>query len=180
MLELDFYKNKIQGHKNFGKVYARVHKTKPIDIEGLADHIAEHGSVYTPDICLGVIRKMASCIIELCMKGQPVKLNNLCIFSPAVTSLPAADVDHFDLSIRPKGGDSGNISKVRIQTRTTGLSTNENVTRSATGLLGYTSLAQRIKNGELELSNTKGVYIVGENSNSGGSSGWGDEPVVNP
>ena len=180
MLELDFYKNKIQGHKNFGKVYARVHKKKLINIEGLAEHMAEHGSIYTPDVILGVIRKMAACIKELCMAGQPVKLDNLCIFSPAVTSLPANDVDSFDLSIRPKGGDSGNISKVRIQTRTTGLSTNENVTRSATGLLGYTSLAQRIKNGELELSNTKGVYIVGENSNSGGSSGWGDEPVVNP
>ena len=179
MLELDFYKNKIQGHKNFGKVYARVHKTKPIDIEGLADHIAEHGSVYTPDICLGVIRKMASCIIELCMKGQPVKLNNLCIFSPAVTSLPAADVDHFDLSIRPKGGDSGNISKVRIQCRNTGLSTNDNITRGATGLLGYTSLAQHIKNKELELSSTKGEYLVG-GSNSGGDNGFGDTPVVNP
>ena len=45
--------------------------------------------------------------------------------------------------------------------------------------LGYTSMAQRIKNGEVELSNTKGVYLVG-GSGSGNNSGWGDEPVVNP
>ena len=176
MLELDFYKNKNSRSTGYHKIYARVHKVKPIDIEGLADHIAEHGSVYTPDVCLGVIRKMASCIKELCMQGQPVKLDNLCIFSPAVTSLPANDVDSFDLSIRPKGGDSGNITKVRIQCRTTGLSTNENVTRSATGQLGYTSLAQRIKSGEVVLSDKKGEYIATD----GGGSGWGDEPVVNP
>ena len=175
MLELDFYKNKNSKSAGYGKIYARVHKVKPIDIEGLADHIAEHGSIYTPDVCLGVIRKMAACIKELCMKGQPVKLNNLAIFSPAVTSLAANDVDSFDLSIRAKNGESGNIKAVRIQCRTTGLSTNENVTRSATGLLGLTTLAQKIKSGEVVLSDKKGEYIATD-----GGSGWGDEPVVNP
>ena len=44
MIKLNFYKNKIQGHKNFGKVYARAKNNNPIDIEGLAKHIAQHGS----------------------------------------------------------------------------------------------------------------------------------------
>ena len=46
--------------------------------------------------------------------------------------------------------------------------------------LGYTSLAQKIKSGELTLSSVKGEYISGTGSGNGSSSGWGDEPVVNP
>ena len=46
--------------------------------------------------------------------------------------------------------------------------------------LGYTSLAQKIKSGELTLSSVKGEYISGVGSGSGNNSGWGDTPVVNP
>ena len=38
MIKLNFYKNKVQGNKNFGKVYARAKNDDPIDIEGLAKH----------------------------------------------------------------------------------------------------------------------------------------------
>ena len=184
MIQLDFYKNKIQGHKNYGKVYARANNVDPIDIKALAKHIQSHGSTYTYDVILGVLAKVADCIRHLVLDGIPVKIDDLCIFTPAVTTLPANDAEHFSAGRATRAADgtydtaNGNVKGVRMHCRTTGAATQARMTQDA--VLGYTSMAQRIKNGEVELSNTKGVYLVGGSGNSGGSSGWGDEPVVNP
>ena len=78
MIKLDLYKNKIQGHKNFGKVYARSNNNDPIDIKGLAKHIQSHGSPYTYDIILGVLTKCATCVRHLVLDGTPVKFDDLC------------------------------------------------------------------------------------------------------
>ena len=67
MIKLDLYKNKIQGHKNFGKVYARSNNNDPIDIKGLAKHIQSHGSPYTYDIILGVLTKC----VTWCWTARP-------------------------------------------------------------------------------------------------------------
>ena len=177
MIKLNFYKNKIQGHKNFGKVYARAKNNEPIDIEGLAKHIAQHGSPYTKDVILGVLSKIASCIRELVLDGTPVKIADLCIFTPAVTTCPANDAEHFTLTRATRAANGtytgGNLVSVRMLCRATGDAMQKRMTEDAE--LGYTSLAQKIKTGELTLSSTKGEYIAGS-----GSSGWGDEPVVNP
>ena len=182
MIKLNFYKNKIQGHKNFGKVYARAKNNKPIEIEGLAKHIAQHGSPYTKDIILGVLSKIAGCVRELVLDGNPVKIADLCIFTPAVTTCPATDAEHFTLTRATRAANGsysgGNIVTVRMMCRTTGEASREHMTQDAE--LGYTALAEKIKAGELTLSNTKGEYISGLGSGTGSSSGWGDEPVVNP
>ena len=182
MIKLNFYKNKIQGHKNFGKVYARAKNDDPIDIEGLAKHIQSHGSPYTKDVILGVLSKIASCVRELVLNGTPVKIADLCIFTPAVTTCPANDAEHFTLTRATRAGDGtysgGNVVSVRMLCRATGDAKQARLTNDAE--LGYTALAEKIKSGELELSNTKGEYISGLGSGSGSSSGWGDEPVVNP
>lgn len=66
-------------------------------------------------------------------------------------------------------------SCVRMQCRPTGKAATKEMTAAAQ--LGYTSLAQRIKNGEAILSSRKGEYLA---SGSGGSGSGGSEPVVNP
>ena len=180
MIKLNFYKNKIQGHKNFGKVYARAKNNKPIEIEGLAKHIAQHGSPYTKDVILGVLSKIAGCVRELVLDGNPVKIADLCIFTPAVTTCPATDAEHFTLTRATRAANGsysgGNIVTVRMMCRTTGEASREHMTQDAE--LGYTALAEKIKAGELTLSSVKGEYIAG--GGGSGSSGWGDEPVVNP
>ncbi|MBO7108711.1 MAG: hypothetical protein J6V97_01340 [Prevotella sp.] len=85
-----------------------------------------------------------------------------------MTAKPANDVEHFEVG--------ENIKSVRLQCTPTGACAKANYT--ATASLGYSSLAQRVKSGEIELSSVKGEYIVG--GGSSGGSGWGDEPVVNP
>ena len=158
MLKVNFYKNKRQNDKNFGKVYVRASNSKPITIAELSEHMAEHSTVFSPATVLGVLTEAVKCIRELCLMGVPVKLENLCIVKPSVLAKPANDVEHFDLK--------ENIKGVRLQFTGTGKCTRAEITDDA--MIGYTSLAKRIKNGELILSNTKGEYIEDVGGNDGG------------
>lgn len=164
MLKIDFYKNKNSNSTNYGKIYGRAKNDKPINIDALAEHIADHGSVYTVDVVKGVLTKVAKCIKELVLIGTPVKIDDLCIFKGAVTSKPANDVETYDLNTH--------IKTVRMLMTATGASTPVEMTKSAT--LGYTSMAQRIKTGEAVLSGNKKEYLV---AGSGSGSGV---PSVNP
>ena len=164
MIKLNFYKDKRQGNVNYGKVYARAKNNKPIDIDGLAKHIALHGSPYTKDVIVGVLNKIAGCIRELVLDGYPVKIADLCIFTPAVTTVPADDVESFSLSKKTADSESsGNIVNVRMMCRTTGEAARKKMTADAK--LGYTDLAERIKKGEITLSGRKGEYIAGGDQN---------------
>ena len=166
MIKLNFYKDKRQGNVNFGKVYARAKNNKPIDIDGLAKHIAEHGSPYTKDVILGVLSKIATCIRHLVLDGTPVKIADLCIFTPAVTTVPANTPQDFSLAKRTDENDTtGNVVCVRMQCRPTGESARKLMTQDAE--LGYTALAEKIKQGKLQLSSAKGVYIEGEEDGEG-------------
>ena len=165
MLKLDFYKNKREGDKNLGKVYARAKNSKPIDLDCLATHMAHHNTVFSKGVIKGMLQDAADCISELCGMGQPVKIDNLCIVSAQVRCKPANDVESFSID--------DNITSTRLRFTATGESTPKQLAQ--TSQIGYTSLAQKIKKGELTLSNQNGQYLAQDAGDS-----WGDEPVVNP
>ena len=152
MLKLDFYKNKRQGDQNYGKIYARAKNAEPINLEQLAEHMCEHNTPFSPGVIKGILTDMVSCIKEMVLLGQPVKIDGLAIFKAAVTSKPANDVESFDLD--------SNIRNVRLQCRAVGKLVRKDLTNDAT--LGYTSLAMRVKSGEIILSSRKGEYIATE------------------
>ena len=166
MIRLNFYKNKVAGNKNQGKIYGRAESNKMIGIPELAAHIADHGTLYTEDVVLGVLKKIAKCVKELTLGGTPVKIDDLCIFRASVTATPADDVESFDLS----KGEEGNIKAVRLQCTPTGACAKANYTASAQ--LGYSSLAMKVKTGEIVLSDKKGEYVA-----TASNDGWGDEPL---
>ena len=149
MLEIDFYKNKNQESRQYGKVYGRIHNRDPWEIDRLAEHIAMHGSPYTRDVIHAVLIKAADCIKHLVLEGQPVKLADLCIFKATAVSTPAVSVEKFDLS--------QNIKAVRLGCRATGATRIKSMRDDVQ--LAYTSLAQRIKDGEATLSSEKGKYL---------------------
>ncbi len=152
MLKLDFYKNKRQGDQNYGKIYGRVKNAEPINLEQLAEHMCEHNTPFSPGVIKGILTDMVSCIKEMVLLGQPVKIDGLAIFKAAVTSKPANDVESFDLD--------SNIANVRLQCRAVGKLVRKELTNAST--LGYTSLAMRVKSGEIILSSRKGEYIATE------------------
>ncbi len=66
--------------KSYGKWYPRVVNLKTIDLEGLCDHIAAHGSIYTPDVVTGVVKKFIGCIQELLLDSHKVRLDGIGTF----------------------------------------------------------------------------------------------------
>ena len=76
----DIYKVKNVKSPVNGRFFGRVVPTEAMDTEGLAQHIAEHGSVFTEDVVNGVLDKARRCILELLLDSKKVKLNGLGTF----------------------------------------------------------------------------------------------------
>lgn len=76
----DIYKVKNVKSPVNGRFFGRVVPTETMDTEGLAQHIAEHGSVFTEDVVNGVLDKARRCILELLLDSKKVKLNGLGTF----------------------------------------------------------------------------------------------------
>ena len=147
---------------NYGKVYGRAENAAPINIEKLAEHMAQHNTPFSAGTIKGILTDMVGCIKELILLGQPVKLDNLAIFKASVVSTPADDVESFELD--------SNVKSLKLLAIATGRLTRKMLTQDA--LLGYTSLAERVRKGEIALSDKKGEYIATEDT--------GNDPVVNP
>ena len=65
---------------SYGKYYAKPVSQGTVNLDELASHISDHGSVYTRDVVVGVMTKMVDCINELLAQGYKVKLGELGTF----------------------------------------------------------------------------------------------------
>ena len=83
-LKYDIYQNNVTDSTANGKWYARVVRDNTLDLDGLTRHIADHGSIYTPDVVLGVLTKFSSCMVELISQGVGVKIDGLGTFYPTL------------------------------------------------------------------------------------------------
>ena len=72
--------NKNQGSKIFGKWFAHGKTIETLNTRKMANHISEHGSIYTPDVVFGVLEKFRSCLIEMLLESKRVKIDGLGIF----------------------------------------------------------------------------------------------------
>ena len=66
--------------------FARAMVTQTIDLEQLAEHMANHNTPYSKGAILGVLTDMVNCIRELVLDGNAVKIPNLAIFSAGLTT----------------------------------------------------------------------------------------------
>lgn len=64
----------------FGKWYAQIKNLETLNTRKLAQHISEHGSIYTPDVVYGVLEKFRSCLIEMLLESKKVKIEGLGTF----------------------------------------------------------------------------------------------------
>ena len=76
----DIYKVKNVRSTVNGRFFGRVVHTETMNTEALAQHIAEHGSVYTEDVVAGVLDKARKCILEQLLDSKKVKLDGLGTF----------------------------------------------------------------------------------------------------
>ena len=64
----------------FGKWYAQIKTLETLNTRRLAQHISEHGSIYTPDVVYGVLEKFRSCLLEMLLESKKVKIEGLGTF----------------------------------------------------------------------------------------------------
>ena len=72
--------NNTKTSKIYGKWFARGKTTETLNTRKMANHIAEHGSIYTPDVVFGVLEKFRSCLLEMLLNSKRVKIDGLGIF----------------------------------------------------------------------------------------------------
>lgn len=99
--------------KAYGKYYARPVVTQTIDLNGLAEHMTEHNTGFSPGATKGLLTDMVKCIKELVLQGFAVKIDDLAIFSIGLKTKKGADSED-DFSV------AKNIEGVRLRARATG------------------------------------------------------------
>ena len=72
--------NKNQYNSGYGQWYAKVKTLETLNTRKLANHISEHGSIYTPDVVYGVLEKFRSCLVEMLLNSKKVKIEGLGTF----------------------------------------------------------------------------------------------------
>ena len=73
-------KNQNSKSTAFGKWFAQIKTLETLNTRKLAQHISEHGSIYTPDVVYGVLEKFRSCLIEMLLESKKVKISGLGTF----------------------------------------------------------------------------------------------------
>ncbi len=161
-LKVNLYQERRRQNDNYGKIYGRAKNAEPIGIDELAKHMNEHNTPFSKGVIKGIITDMASCIKELILMGQPVKLADLGIFKASVVSTPANTPKDFDLS--------KNIKSVKLLCQATGEITRKKLTEGA--MLEYTELASKVREGRVDIST---LYDEEDDDNNSGNSGSGDD-----
>ena len=92
--------NKNSLSKIFGKWFAHSKSIETLNTRKLAQHISEHGSIFTPDVVYGVLEKFRSCLIEMLLDSKRVKIDGLGTFFTTIENEKggAISADKFSVS----------------------------------------------------------------------------------
>ncbi len=90
--------NNTKTSKIYGKWFARGKTTETLNTRKMANHIAEHGSIYTPDVVFGVLEKFRSCLLEMLLNSKRVKIDGLGIFFTTLENEPGGALRKEDFS----------------------------------------------------------------------------------
>ena len=93
-------KNLNSGSKIYGKWFAHAKSIETMNTRKLANHISEHGSIYTPDVVFGVLEKFRSCLLEMLLESKRVKIDGLGTFFTTIENCKggAATEDEFNVN----------------------------------------------------------------------------------
>ena len=132
-VKLYLSKNNNRFSKGYNKYYAFADNETPITLEGLADHMAHHNTPFSKGTIVGILKDMVSCIRELNLNGQPVKIDGLAIFSTHIENKGGwPELKDVSLTV---GGEGDNIQALRLCAQATGEFTKAELTKYGTILL---------------------------------------------
>ena len=81
---INLRQNKNVENSAYGKFFAEVDTKEPLNLKGLAAHMAEHNKISTYEMIELVLGEMVKCMVHLLKEGQPIKLDGLGTLSPSV------------------------------------------------------------------------------------------------
>ena len=122
MLHYKLYQIKHPGKTWDGFWFPRATVNQTIDLEQLAEHMANHNTPYSKGAIFGVLTDMVNCIRELVLDGNAVKIPNLAIFSVGIKGLKSETPDSF----KPT-----NIQSAYLRARSTGKFTRTELSAAA-------------------------------------------------
>ncbi len=101
----EVYQNQNEHNAAYGKWYGRVKYQESMNTRKLSNHIAEHGSIYTPDVVYGVMEKFRSCLLEMLLNSKKVKIEGLGTFYTTLECVKGGAVskDKFNILKDVKG-----------------------------------------------------------------------------
>jgi predicted histone-like DNA-binding protein len=101
--------NKNNLSKIFGKWFAHSKTVETLNTRKLAQHISEHGSIYTPDVVYGVLEKFRSCLIEMLLDSKRVKIDGLGTFFTTIENEKGGAISEEKFSV------SSNLKALHIR-----------------------------------------------------------------
>ena len=110
----------------FGKWFAYPVIEQTVDLDGLADHMSHHNSLYPKGVIKGLLTDMISCIKELLLEGKNVKIDDLAIFSLGIKNKKGGATNEEEFSV------TKNIEGVKLRARATGTLTAKALNLEAT------------------------------------------------
>ena len=90
--------NKVKDSKINGKWFAHGKTIEVMNTRKIANHISEHGSIYTPDVVFGVLEKFRSCLLEMLLNSRRVKIDGLGTFFTTIENEPGGAAKKEDFS----------------------------------------------------------------------------------
>ena len=109
----------------YGKYFAFPVIEETLELENLAEHMANHNTPFSKGAIKGILTDMVSCIKELLLEGKNVKIADLAIFSLGIKNNGGSETeDDFSVSKHIKG--------VKLRARATGELTTTSLNLEAT------------------------------------------------
>ena len=157
--------NQNEHNAAFGKWYAQIKALETLNTRKLAQHISEHGSIYTPDVVYGVLEKFRSCLVEMLLESKKVKIEGLGTFYCTLENQKSGALKKEDFNVN-KHLKALHIRFLPEQTTEENISSREFLKKAE-----FINIEQFLKSGESE----SGSSSTGGNSgtNTGGSENTG-------
>ena len=163
--------NNTKNSKINGKWFARSKTTETLNTRKMANHIAEHGSIYTPDVVFGVLEKFRSCLLEMLLNSKRVKIDGLGIFFTTLENEPGGALKKEDFS-PAKNLKALHIRFLPDQEAETNISSREFIKKAE--FVNAEAFAEMLSEEDDKPSNSGGGSNQGGNTGGGGNESNGD------
>ena len=162
--------NKVKSSKIYGKWFAHGKTIETLNTRKLANHIAEHGSIYTPDVVFGVLEKFRSCLLEMLLESKRVKIDGLGIFFTTLENEKGGAAKKDDFSPQ-KNLKALHIRFLPDQTTETNISSREFIKKAE--FINAEAFAESLKEGDNPSNPSSGSDAGNQGGNTGGGGNTG-------